>query len=50
MPVWNTADLKELNEQIVKRPHPTPKINTKLQKLRLNPYNDIRPEHRLLNH
>ncbi len=50
MPVQNTADLKELNERIVKRPRPTPKINSTLQKLKLNPCNIIRPDHGLLNH
>jgi hypothetical protein len=35
--VRKTADLKELNEQIVERPCPTPNINSTLQKLKLNP-------------
>jgi hypothetical protein len=50
MPVRNTADLKELNKRIVERPCLTPKINSTLQKLKLNPCNGIRPDHGLLNH
>ncbi len=48
MPVRNTADLNKLNKQIVQRPRPDPKINSTLQKLKLNPCDVIRPEHGLM--
>ena len=41
---------RELNEQIVQRPYPIPKINTTLLKLKLHLYNGIRPEHGLLTY